>query len=131
MTENVETCYMCERNAVTREHVPAKCFFPKDGETSSSDLRKNLVTVPSCDLHNSSKSKDDEYVCFVLAASLDVNPLGADFSGKRIVRAVGKRPSIAGIFRNPFPVSAGGKRTIGFEVDVGRLHAYFDQTLRG
>jgi len=122
---------MCDRLATTKEHVPAKCFFPKDGETASTGLRTNLVTVPSCDLHNSSKAKDDEYACLIVASSMDVNPVGATFSGKRIVRAVRKRPTLFGIFRNPFPVQVGGKSTMGFEVDITRFHNYFDHTLRG
>lgn len=46
---------MCDAVAVSREHAPPQCFFPQG-------FRNNLVTVPSCALHNSGNSKDVEYV---------------------------------------------------------------------
>ena len=57
-----DTCYMCHKPASTREHAPPLCFFPeaKDLEPPQ-DLRKHLITVPSCPDHNLSASKDDEY----------------------------------------------------------------------
>ncbi|WP_231492184.1 hypothetical protein [Pedobacter sp. Leaf170] len=48
-------CYMCDEPATSVEHAPAKCFFPKG-------YRKDLITVPSCAIHNNETSKDDEYV---------------------------------------------------------------------
>ena len=64
-----QTCYMCERAATSKEHVPPKCFFPelKDAPVGF-DLRKNLITVPSCDLHNSAKSSDDEFFLLIVSA---------------------------------------------------------------
>lgn len=46
------TCYMCDGPAASVEHAPAQCFFPKG-------YRLNLITVPSCLLHNNFISKDD------------------------------------------------------------------------
>ncbi|MCE3225042.1 MAG: hypothetical protein K0S58_3222 [Nitrospira sp.] len=54
------TCYMCDSPETSREHAPPLCFFPQANDIGR-DLRRNLVTVPSCDRHNSRKSKDDEY----------------------------------------------------------------------
>lgn len=53
------TCYMCDLSATSVEHVPPKCMFPefKDAKV---DLRRKLITVPSCDDHNAKKSRDDE-----------------------------------------------------------------------
>src|SRR5207249_7535044 len=53
-------CYMCDRQATSHEHVPPKCIFPERKDTDGQDLRAQLITVPSCDIHNSKKSKDDE-----------------------------------------------------------------------
>src|SRR5690348_12624374 len=49
-------CYFqgCTPDTTTREHVPLKSFFPKDQRTK-------LITVPSCEAHNTSKSADDHY----------------------------------------------------------------------
>jgi hypothetical protein len=52
---------MCEADESSREHVPPRCLFP-NAKDFGSDERKNLITVPSCDQHNSGKSKDDEYL---------------------------------------------------------------------
>lgn len=52
---------MCDQLATTVEHAPAKCFFPKG-------YRKDLITVPSCTIHNNETSKDDEYVRGVIVS---------------------------------------------------------------
>ncbi|MCJ7519132.1 MAG: hypothetical protein MUO42_05610, partial [Anaerolineaceae bacterium] len=51
------TCYMCSSPAVSKEHVPPEVFFPesKDLPPDYPDMRKNLVTVPSCKKHNQEK----------------------------------------------------------------------------
>jgi hypothetical protein len=51
------TCYYqgCTQRGTTKEHIPPKSFFPKD-------QRNQLLTVPSCELHNNAKSSDDIYV---------------------------------------------------------------------
>jgi len=48
---------MCGEEATSSEHVPARCFFPKESE-----YRKQLITVPSCRRHNEDTSSHDEYV---------------------------------------------------------------------
>jgi hypothetical protein len=40
------------------------------------DFRKNLITVPSCDLHNASKSRDDEFLMVSLAGIIGNNSIG-------------------------------------------------------
>ncbi|MEN2394290.1 hypothetical protein [Pseudomonas halotolerans] len=62
-------CYHCEGDFTGWEHVPPQSFFFK-GE------RGGLITVPSCDLHNQKKSKDDEYIRAILlsSAKLDDKP---------------------------------------------------------
>jgi hypothetical protein len=55
------TCYMCDALATSSEHAPPQCLFPEQSSFGS-NLRKNLITVPSCDLHNSKKSEDDEFL---------------------------------------------------------------------
>jgi hypothetical protein len=67
MVEN-RKCYMCNDPAVGFEHAPAKCFFPKGN-------RQNLITVPSCALHNNSTSKDDEYTRGIIVTASGTNEL--------------------------------------------------------
>lgn len=51
------TCYFqnCDAKTVSKEHIPPKAFFPDDE-------RHQLLTVRSCDAHNSAKSHNDLYV---------------------------------------------------------------------
>lgn len=51
---------MCDLSESSREHAPPLCLFPEAKEFGR-DERKNLITVPSCDSHNSNKSMDDEF----------------------------------------------------------------------
>lgn len=51
----MKTCYFCDKLGSTREHVPPKGVFPI-GE------RTNLLTVPSCEEHNTWKTEDDTYL---------------------------------------------------------------------
>src|SRR5688572_21966741 len=70
------TCYACAELATTWEHAPAKAFYPRRGEVRhphGSELRDNLIVVPSCRDHNAAKSKDDSYLVshiVVISASI-------------------------------------------------------------
>ena len=69
---NMKTCYLCGNKATSKEHVPAKCFFPDD-----SSFRKQLITVPSCEIHNEDTSADDEYVRNVISGFILNNPVSS------------------------------------------------------
>lgn len=62
---------MCAAEGLTREHVPPRCFFPKP-------YPKNMVTVPSCQMHNNDISKDVEYVRNIIAGSEGINDVGLE-----------------------------------------------------
>ena len=51
-----KSCYFqgCLEGGTTKEHIPAKSFFPVD--------QNQLMTVRSCKRHNNEKSLDDMYV---------------------------------------------------------------------
>lgn len=54
------SCVYCgSREALTKDHVPPKCLFPKP--------RGSQITVPSCDSCNQSFKKDDEYFAMAVA----------------------------------------------------------------
>jgi len=73
---NTEKCYKCEQKATSREHVPPICLFPEIKDTNGINFRKDLITVPSCDLHNSKKSDDDEFLLLSLSGLIKNNPVG-------------------------------------------------------
>lgn len=100
------TCYMCSHKATSQEHAPPRCLFPQAKDThDGADYRKNLVTVPSCELHNGEKSHDDEYLLFVLAGSYTSSSVGLKQFLTKVHRAFEKRPGKATNFvRRSTPV---------------------------
>ena len=88
MGSAVEKCYMCDREATSREHVPPRCLFPEKGDVGHSNFRKNLITVPSCDLHNSNKSKEDEFLMVSIAGIVGNNSIGYFHHKGKVTRAL-------------------------------------------
>ena len=94
---------MCSKAASSKEHVPPGCLFPEQKDTKGINFRKNLITVPSCDLHNSKKSHDDEFLMFSLTGLLKNNPVGTFHQitkGNRAVRRKNKDFITKEILRN-------------------------------
>lgn len=59
------------------EHCPPDCFFPEERDSKGNTIyKKNLIKVPSCDIHNSQKSGDDVYALFHLSGLHGVNRAG-------------------------------------------------------
>jgi hypothetical protein len=81
------TCYACDQPATTREHVPPQSFFPKGH-------RNDLMTVPSCELHNNAHSKDVEYTRNVLSTYLGTNTVGQQHFNDKAVRSFDHSPKL-------------------------------------
>ncbi len=105
---------MCNRYATTREHVPPRCFFPRGH-------REQLITVPSCPIHNSSKSDDDEYLRLVLASSITSGDIVRDEIYPKVKRSIKKAPKKIGLFKNLSPINIEGIETGTYQVDMPRL----------
>jgi hypothetical protein len=125
-----KTCYMCEKKATTDEHVPPKCIFPEKKDLPEGvDYRKNLITVPSCDEHNSQKSGDDEYLFFVLASAAQGNIDKQRHFDTKLMRAAKRRPHVFESFlkdMRPVPfltVDGTVEQSAGVRVDVPRLES--------
>jgi hypothetical protein len=86
---------MCEKPATSQEHAPSKCIFPEQKDTGGVDYRKQLIKVPSCDEHNTAKSTDDEYLMYVLPASIATNNVGENQFSTKVKRAVDRKPYVA------------------------------------
>ena len=122
------TCYACERDANTVEHAPPKCIFPETKDLADGlNYRKNLITVPSCEEHNTAKSRDDEYLLHVLAASITSSPVGLTQFLTKVRRSLERAPALARALlpseipvmryvphaarlEEAFPISADGQR---------------------
>ena len=77
------------------EHVPPQCIFPEMKDLPDGmDLRKNLITVPSCVEHNLRKSGDDEYLMYVLSMNLPAGKIAAHHFLTKILRAIERRPAL-------------------------------------
>lgn len=87
------SCYMCDQAATSNEHAPPKCLFPND--KNGPDYRKNLITVPSCAVHNTETSKDDVYLLYVLAASITSNDLGLNHFLTKVKKTAIRKPALA------------------------------------
>jgi hypothetical protein len=81
-------CYYCGDAATSTEHVPPKCLFPESIDAYGEDLRRNLITVPSCDVHNLAKSKDDEFLMVCLTTAVGNNGIGFIQTNTKVRRAV-------------------------------------------
>ena len=125
-------CYVCNKPSVSDEHIPPQCLFPESKDLSPGlNLRKNLITVPSCAEHNLRKSGDDEYLLFALVANINVNSVGLHHWRTKIRRAMLKRPAKRGIFKNLQPMQYYGINTGAYSIDFKRLSRQFDLISRG
>lgn len=89
------SCYFCGNDAATVEHVPPRGIFPRVKDTPDGrDYRRNLITVPSCELHNTEKSKEDEYLLYVLVMSLPSNAIAKQQFLTKVQRALLRRPKL-------------------------------------
>src|SRR4029453_13441955 len=123
----METCYMCDAPATTREHIPPRCIFPK-----ASVHRKNLMTVPSCDLHNGEKSTSDQYLRHVLICALGNNPLALQVADEAAVPRLEKQPHLMKTFLpNLREITFEGVNTGAFTIDVDRFYKVIDSLVRG
>jgi hypothetical protein len=118
-----KSCYFCGGPATSDEHVPPKAFFPEDGALPNArSLRVNLITVPSCDLHNSRKSGDDEAFFAVIAGSIGVNHHAIGITRRKVLSAIrGKPKKLQAFYRDLQPAVFNKVPTGIFTVDKDRF----------
>jgi len=86
-----DVCYWCGGIATSLEHIPPKCIFPEKKDIDkifNQSFRDELITVPSCDLHNSKKSKDDEYFLVCLSSLVGNNDVSLIHTYTKVRRAL-------------------------------------------
>lgn len=86
-----EECYVCGSTATSREHVPPRCLFPEQKDIVGIDLKKNLITVPSCDEHNGKKSNDDEFLMVTLSGIVSNNIIGYIHTKTKVKRSLDRK----------------------------------------
>lgn len=87
------TCYMCDSEATSREHVPPQCLFPEPKDVKGLNFRNDLITVPSCEFHNSKKSHDDEFLMVAIAGIVGNNHLSYMQTITKVNRALKRKSS--------------------------------------
>jgi hypothetical protein len=109
--KDIRTCYICGNPKESREHVPAKCFFPEDH-------RNNLITVPSCKEHNEDTSEYDNYSLFIISMNIGNNQLAENKFLTSCLNAL-KRDEMLyrKILGKGTEVCYGGVKTKAFEID--------------
>ena len=126
------TCYMCDEEATSREHVPPATFFPELKDSPEGrDYRRNLITVPSCPQHNSSKSGDDQYLATVIAACIQTNEVAQRLMTPKTLRALRYRPGVIGFFDRLSAIRLGTVETGAFYIDRTRFDRVMDHQARG
>jgi len=126
------SCYMCHADPVTLEHVPPLCLFPEPKDLSpGEDMRRNLITVPSCEAHNLRKSGDDEYLLVVLVAGISANAAARKQVSTKLMRAFKKRPSKYGMFGKVYEIRLFGQQTGMFFVNRSRFDNSIQSVARG
>jgi hypothetical protein len=117
-------CYLCDEKATSVEHCPAQSFFPKG-------KRLNLITVPSCSLHNHDTALDDEYVRNAIAMTYGNNDVGSQHFRNKGMRSLQKS---IGLFKQTvkepkklnFRKGDDNSKVLAFQVDRDR----FDRVMR-
>lgn len=134
----VPTCYMCEALATTKEHIPPKALFPKQKDLLGElGLRKQLITVPSCEEHNNGKSKDDEYLAFCLSTCFHGNAIKNTLFNTKVMRAINRRPETYSNFLDNYQHVAlkhpdgEVEHTAAYAIDLKRFDSIMSHLARG
>ncbi|MDI6765489.1 MAG: hypothetical protein QME52_01480 [Bacteroidota bacterium] len=80
-------CYFCGAPATTNDHLPPGNTFPDPKPI-------NLITVPSCDIHNTKQSKDDEYFGIIIKTASGKSPIAESMIKDKVVRGFLRRPAL-------------------------------------
>ena len=130
-----KACFVCGAPSTGMDHVPPRCFFPKDKDLSADvrQARRNLITVPACDAHNGRFSKDDEVASYVILLHHKTNQHGVDqFLSKGLRAITGRKGLINGIFKQieVFQLPD-GYEVPTFQFDAERVGRVMERVARG
>ena len=129
---------MCDRVATSDEHAPPRCIFPEQKDLPEGvNYRKNLITVPSCDEHNTQKSKEDEYLLYILPSTIGSNEVGLNQFLTKVKRAIERKPSLSNeLTKNPIEVIIHDTKNniwskeFALGIDMARIQDALEKTAR-
>lgn len=129
------TCYWCEKEATSMEHVPPRCLFPEDKDVKTvfnKTFRERLITVPSCDEHNMQKSNLDEYLMVTLSGKVGNNGLAYVQTKTKIARSRERNNKLLDITANEVIKINGTEFPVSWiNVDNQKLNKSFESIARG
>jgi len=106
---------MCDKEKVSVEHAPPKCFFP-------SGMRNNLITVGSCKKHNEDTSKEDEYVKNLITMIIGGNDIAYKQFSEKTIKSFQRSPALLNsTTEKKHPVVVNCVKTLAFEIDRDRI----------
>jgi hypothetical protein len=123
----MQTCYSCNQPATSREHVPAKSFFPED-------QREQLITVDSCQLHNEDTSKDDDYVRnMIVVMAGGASDVAYSLLEGKVKKSFTRSPKLAAASLGSLRVASGDSQPFAkiIEIDRQRFDAVMTKIYRG
>ncbi|TGK83283.1 hypothetical protein EHQ24_06680 [Leptospira noumeaensis] len=121
---NKAKCYYCGKEATSREHIPPQSFFP-------SNQKLDLVTIPSCEEHNSKKSNKDEYVRNYITIHRSVKKSGYEKFEEKSRKAFKRNKSLALSVENAEKATLDGEETGIFLVKKANFDEFFDHLASG
>ena len=130
---------MCDQPSTSREHVPPRALFPEKKHTpDGKDYRLSLIVVPSCDLHNSAKSADDEYMMQMLPMALGLNDVAEDHFNGKVQRSVLRNTKLLDALKASAihvnvhdTVTDTWEQTMAMTIDLERIHGGLEMNARG
>ena len=133
-----DSCYFCGRPAVDKEHVPPRCIFPEQKDAFGVDHRIELFKVPSCEEHNTKKSKEDEFLMMCLTPIVGNNGVSYVQTRTKLARVVERTNGriLNAVIRNTEELCLVTRNGQEFPVligtpDVPRLCAVLEHVARG
>jgi hypothetical protein len=123
-------CYWCgieltpETNK--REHVPPNSFFPKG-------YKEQLITVPSCEEHNTQFSTIDERFKIYIQ-SMGTNQIAIDDFKDKTVRGLNREQSrkfVESLSENSFYTEIDGEQKLVFKIDPNHTDIFIEKIFRG
>ena len=123
-------CYWCgidltdETNK--REHVPPFGFFPKGH-------REELITVPSCEQHNTEFSMLDERFQIYIKA-IGTNQIAVDDFKDRVARGLNREQSkkfVESLSKSSFYTDIDGEKRLLFKIDTQYTEKFVEKVIRG
>jgi len=129
---------MCDSIATTNEHIPPRAIFPKQKDLLSTiSMRKGLIKVPSCKLHNNDKSNDDEYLVFCLSTCFHGNEIKEQLFNTKVMRAIDRRPDTYSRFLDNYQrvtlrhPNGTVEHTAAYSIDLKRFDNVLSHIARG